>query len=70
MNRLEQLTNVYTKLEDLYTKYLIAHNTRDKRRRDKAIREAKNDISSYSAFIPFEIKDIFDSQVGANSLNF
>lgn len=70
MTRLEQLTNVYTKLEELNTKYLMAKNTRDKRRRDKAIRDARNDINSYSAFIPFEIKEIFDNKVGANSLNF
>ena len=48
----------------------MAKNTRDKRRRDKAIRDARNDISTYSAFIPYDIKEIFDSQVGANSLNF
>jgi hypothetical protein len=70
MTRLEQLTTVYNRLEELNTKYLMAKNTRDKRRRDKAIRDARNDISSYSAFIPFEIKEIFDNKVGANSLNF
>ena len=70
MNRLEQLTIAYTKLKELNTKYLMAQNTRDKRRRDKAIRDVRNDICSYSAFIPFEIKEIFDNQVGANSLNF
>lgn len=70
MTRLEQLTTIYARLEELYTKYLIAKSTRDKRKRDKAIRDARNDISSYSAFIPFEIKEIFDNKVGANSLNF
>ena len=48
----------------------MAYKTRDKRRRDKAIREARNDIANYSAFIPYDIKDIFNNQVGANSLNF
>lgn len=70
MTRLEQLTTVYNRLEELNTKYLLAKNTRDKRIRDNAIRDARNDISSYSAFIPIEIKEIFDNKVGANSLNF
>ena len=48
----------------------MAYNTKDKRRRDKAIREARNDIANYSAFIPYDIKEIFNNQVGANSLNF
>ena len=48
----------------------MACNTRDGRRRNKAIREAKNDIANYSAFIPYDIKEIFDNLVGANSLNF
>ena len=70
MTRLEQLSTVHARLEALYTNYLMAHNTRDKRRREKAIREARNDIDSYSRYIPYEIKEIFDNQVGANSLNF
>ena len=48
----------------------MACNTRDKRRRDRAIRDARNDIANYSAFIPYDIKEIFNNQVGANSLNF
>ncbi len=61
---------VHTKLEELYTRYLMAYNTKDKRIRDKVIREAKNEIANYSTFIPYEIKVIFNNQVGANSLNF
>ena len=70
MTRLEQLELVHAKLDDLNTNYLMAYNTRDKRKREKAIREARNDIDSYSRNIPYEIKVIFDNQVGANSLNF
>lgn len=70
MTRLEQLEIVYAKLGELNTNYLMAYNTRDKRRREKAIREARNDIDSYSRYIPYEIKEFFDNQVGANSLNF
>jgi hypothetical protein len=70
MTRLEQLEIVHAKLDDLNTKYLLAYKTRDKRIRDKAIREARNDIANYSAFIPYELKEFFDNQVGANSLNF
>ena len=70
MTRLEQLEIIHARLDDLYTKYLMAYNTKDKRRRDKAIREARNDIANYSAFIPYDIKEIFNNQVGANSLNF
>ena len=69
MTRLEQLEVVHAKLDELNTNYLMACNTRDKRRREKAIREAKNDIDSYSRNIPYEIKEIFDNQVGKNSLN-
>ena len=70
MDRLEQLAIVYDKLYELYTRYLISQNTRDKRRRDKAIRDARKEIENYSSFIPLDIKEIFDEQVGANSLNF
>lgn len=70
MTRLEQLEIVHARLEELNTRYLIAKNTRDKRRRDKAIRDARNDIANYSAFIPYDIKEIFNNQVGANALNF
>ncbi len=38
--------------------YLIAQTTKDKRRREKAIREAKKDIEYFSAFIPYDIKNI------------
>ena len=70
MTRLEQLTTIHAKLDELYIGYLLAQNTKDKRRRDKAIREAKKDIADYSSYIPYDIKEIFDNQVGANSLNF
>lgn len=70
MTRLEQLRIVRARLEELNTRYLIACNTRDKRRRDKAIRDARNDIANYSAYIPYDIKEIFNNRVGANSLNF
>lgn len=70
MTRLEQLEVVHVKLDELHTKYLSARSTRDKRRREKAIREARNDIDSYSRYIPHDIKKLFDNQVGANSLNF
>ncbi len=70
MKKLEQLTTVYSRLEELNTKYLLAKRTRDKRKRDKAIREAKSNIANYSEFIPLDIKEVFDNQVGANSLNF
>ena len=70
MTRLEQLEIVHTKLDELNTNYLMAYNTKDKRRREKAMREARNNIDSYSSYIPYEIKEIFDNQVGANSLNF
>ena len=70
MTRLEQLEIVHAKLDELNTNYLMAYNTRDKRRREKAIRDVRNDIANYSTFIPYDIKEIFNDQVGANSLNF
>lgn len=69
MTRLEQLTTIHERLDELNKKYLIARTTKDKRRREKAIREAKK-IEYFSAFIPYDIKKIFDDKVGANSLNF
>lgn len=41
MTRLEQLTTIHERLDELNKKYLIARTTKDKRRREKAIREAK-----------------------------
>ena len=67
---MDLLTIVYDKLCELNTRYLLAQRTKDKRIREKTIREARNDIDSYSAYIPYEIKEIFDNQVGTNSLNF
>lgn len=48
----------------------MAYNTRDKRIRDKVIREARNDIANYSVLIPYGIKELFNEQVGANSLDY
>ena len=47
--------------------YLIAQTTKDKRRREKAIREAKK-IEYFSAFIPYDIKKIFDDIKSAQIL--
>ncbi len=70
MTYLETLEIVYAKLSELNTNYLLAYKIKDKRKREKAIREAKNKIDCYSRSIPHEIKEIFDNRVGANSLNF
>ncbi len=48
----------------------MAKIIKDRRRQEKAIREAKNNIAKYSESIPDDIKDIFNNQVGANSLNY
>ena len=55
---------------ELDTNYQIAQKAKDKRRRDKEIRDARLRISNYSATIPIEVKELFDNQIGANSLNF
>ena len=64
------LLSIKSKLDDLYTSSYIALRTKDGRRREKNIREARQAISDYSQTIPNEVMDIFHREVGANALNY
>ncbi|MBR1593741.1 MAG: hypothetical protein IJ659_03085 [Alloprevotella sp.] len=66
----ELLLSIKSKLEDLYTSYYLAQRTKDGRRREKNIREARQAISDYSQTIPTEIMASFYREVGANALNY
>lgn len=66
----EQLEVILKRLNDLADGVYLAQHTKDRRKRDKAICEAYNDIADYATFIPIELKAIFDKKVGANSLNY
>ena len=67
---LEYLKGIKEVLENLSFSYYCAYRTRDGRRREKAIREARNAIASYSRTIPFDLMEVYNSKVGANALNF
>ena len=64
------LLSIKLRLDDLYTNYYVALRTKDGRRREKNIREAKLAISDYSQTIPTEVMDFFYHEVGANTLNY
>lgn len=66
----EQLETILKCLNDLADGVYLAKRTKDRRKRDRAIREAYKDVADYATFIPLELKAIFDKQVGANSLNY
>ena len=66
----EMLLEIKSRLEDLFVNYYSAHRTRDSRRREKTIREARLAISIYSQTIPTEVMNCFYREVGVNALNF
>lgn len=66
----EQLEIIFVRLEELNEELLLANNTKDRRRRDKAVRDAKMDIANYAESIPIELMEVFNNQIGANSLNY
>lgn len=66
----ELLVSIRLRLDDLYTSYYLALRTKDGRRREKNIREARQAISDYSQTIPTEVMDVFYREVGANALNY
>jgi hypothetical protein len=66
----ELLLSIKLRLDDLYTKYYVALHTKDGRRREKNIREARQAISNYSQTIPTEVMTCFIREVGVNALNY
>jgi len=66
----ELLLSIKLRLDDLYTKYYVALHTKDGRRREKNIREARQAISNCSQTIPTEVMTCFIREVGVNALNY
>ncbi len=66
----EILIGIKSRLEELFADYYSSQRTRDGRRREKNIREAKQAISDYSLTIPTEVMDHFIREVGVNALNY
>ena len=64
------LLGIKSRLEVLFADYYSAQRTKDGRRREKNIREARQAISDYSQTIPTEVMDHFIREIGANALNY
>jgi len=70
MTDLERERMVLVRLNDLNAKLTKTKCLKDQRKREKAIRDVKNEISNYAETIPDFIKKLFDVEIGSNSLNF
>jgi hypothetical protein len=68
--KIENIIVIKAQLESLFDMFYIAQRTKDGRRREKNIREARQAISDYSQTIPTEVMDHFIREVGANALNY
>lgn len=68
MNK-ELLIKIKNRLEDLHTKWYIAMSWKDKRSREKMIREASAAISRYADTLPPEVLGLFDTKVARAALN-
>lgn len=67
----EKLQTVKCRLEELSVALDTAKWTRDGRKRDKAIRDAKNAIHDYSRlYMPSDVLAYLENIVGANTLNY
>ena len=67
----EKLQTVKCRLEELSVALDTAKWTRDGRKRDKAIRDAKNASHDYSRlYMPSDVLAYLENIVGANTLNY
>ena len=57
-------------LKELRLNLYLAERTKDKRSREKIIREAKLAISSYAHYLPDEVKIYLEENVAVNALNY
>lgn len=65
------LQTVKDRLEELYVVLDSARRTKDGRKRDKAIRDARNAIHDYShLYMPSEVLAYLENVVGGNTLNY
>ena len=65
----EQLQQTLNRLEELYEKRLLAKRIVNPQKCSEATSSVDKDIDNYAAFMPYELKEIFYKQVGANALN-
>ena len=68
--KIDNLIVVNAQLGSLFDMFYIAQRTKEGRRSEKNIREARQAISDYSQTIPTEVMDHFIREVGANALNY
>lgn len=66
---IDELLWIKKRLEELYTEWYIAKGWKDKRSREKKIREVCTAISKYAEKLPSEILGLFDSKVAPAALN-
>lgn len=69
MDDIYQLIEIKERLNELQDNLLMARTTRDKRSREKNIREARIAIGNYALFLPLDVRYTFEKEVGANALN-
>ena len=66
---IDELLCIKKRLEELYTEWYIAKGWKDKRSREKKIREACSAISKYAMTLPPELLGLFDTKVAPAALN-
>ena len=66
----DSLIRILGILRDLNSQLYLASRTRDKRRIDKRIRNAKTAISDYANGLPDELKVFLEGVVGANPMSY
>ena len=66
---IDELLLIKKRLEELYTEWYIAKGWKDRRNREKKIREACSAISKYAMTLSPEILGLFDTKVAPAALN-
>ena len=66
---IDELLWIKKRLEELYTEWYIAKGWKDRRSREKKIREACSAINKYAMTLPPEVLGLFDTRVAPAALN-
>ena len=66
----EQLEIILKQFEELNERRRLAMITINQKKRAIEMSSVDKDIANYAAFIPFELKEIFNKRIGPNSLNY
>ena len=66
---IDELLWIKKRLEEFYTEWYIAKGWKDKRSREKKIREVCTSISKYAMNLPPVVLGLFDSKVAPAALN-